>query len=65
MAWHVGEVVIDHQTIQLPPDITPGDYTVFIGWYDRQTQQRQNGMGANQQPLPDQVFPAGQVSIER
>lgn len=37
LAWHVGEVVIDHQRITLKPPVS-GAVTLVTDWYNRQTQ---------------------------
>ena len=63
VAWHIGEIVIDQQTIRLPADTPKGDFKIFVGWYDRQTLARKNGVDQNQQPLVEQAFFVGQTSI--
>jgi hypothetical protein len=32
-SWLVGEVLPDRYTLTLPPDLSPGDYTLVIGLY--------------------------------
>jgi hypothetical protein len=32
-AWRPGEVIIDHYTLLLPPDLPSGEYQVQTGWY--------------------------------
>ncbi len=39
-AWVVDQPVIDRQSLPLPPDLTPGDYTLQIGVYDWRTGTR-------------------------
>ncbi len=48
--WRVGERVIERTHIDLPADLQAGTYTLYIGWYDRDTQARlpvSDGSGAS------------------
>jgi hypothetical protein len=38
--WQAGERVIDQHEIRLPPDLPSGQYSLRVGWYDWQTQER-------------------------
>ncbi|MCS7222678.1 MAG: hypothetical protein RML36_08020 [Anaerolineae bacterium] len=38
--WAPGEPIEDHLGVALPPDLTPGDYTVILGMYDPVTGER-------------------------
>ncbi len=38
--WQPGEVVVDPYTVQLDPDLTPGNYRLLVGWYLLGTLQR-------------------------
>lgn len=38
--WQAGERVIDEHEIVLPPDLPSGQYSLRVGWYDWQTQER-------------------------
>lgn len=38
--WRVGERVIERGHVDLPVDLPSGTYTLYIGWYDRDTQAR-------------------------
>jgi hypothetical protein len=38
--WHIGEQIADPHPIQLPPDLTPGEYQLAIGMYDPTTNDR-------------------------
>lgn len=38
--WRVGERVVERTHIDLAADLPPGTYTLYIGWYDRDTQAR-------------------------
>lgn len=33
LAWDGGEVIPDTYTIALPPDLPPGEYAIYVGWY--------------------------------
>ncbi len=35
--WQRGEVVVDHHTLQVPPDAPPGTYKLFTGMYEWET----------------------------
>lgn len=39
-AWQPGRVVVDSQTIPLPPDLPPGQYRLVVGWYYAPTGDR-------------------------
>jgi hypothetical protein len=52
--WRAGERVIDMHEIPLPPDLPSGQYSLRVGWYDWQTQERlllANGEDALDLPL--------------
>jgi hypothetical protein len=38
--WALGERVVDEHEIVLPPDLAEGIYSLRVGWYDWQTQER-------------------------
>jgi hypothetical protein len=44
-AWPQGWSVIDTQTLPLPPDLAPGDYTLLVGFYNWQTGKRLPAQG--------------------
>lgn len=56
VAWHIGEVVIDHQHITLKNPLPSGPITLVTGWYDRQTQARALATDASGQALPNQAW---------
>ena len=35
--WDVGDVVVDEQTLSVPANYRPGEYTLFIGFYSGET----------------------------
>lgn len=61
--WHIGERVVDEHEIALPPDLPDGRYSLRVGWYDWQTQERVPlANGADTLDLPVTVsnrFPGG------
>jgi hypothetical protein len=38
--WHPGDIVRDRHTIQRPPELPPGEYTLRLGFFSRETGQR-------------------------
>jgi hypothetical protein len=61
--WQAGERVIDEHEIRLPPDLPSGQYSLRVGWYDWQTEERVLlANGDDLLDLPPQVtnrFPGG------
>lgn len=57
--WQPGEVLADPSDIWLPPDAPPGPYTLHIGWYAAETQQRLPVLAADGTPLDDKVVVEG------
>lgn len=53
--WPLNQPLPDHHTLSLPPELTPGVYTLQLGLYDLQTSERLR--------LPDgsDVFTLGQI----
>jgi hypothetical protein len=51
--WLPGEYVLDARTLHLPPDLAPGEYSLFAGLYRPDTGER----------LTTAVFPDGQVPL--
>jgi hypothetical protein len=39
-SWRNGELIRDERALWLPPDLPPGDYTLYAGWYHPDTGQR-------------------------
>ncbi len=39
-AWQPNEVILDYTEFRLPDDLSPGQYTLRVGWYDLATGQR-------------------------
>ncbi len=38
--WAIGQIISDHHTLSLPPDLPPGAYQMAVGLYDPATGQR-------------------------
>ena len=54
-SWIAGEFLTDPVTLNLPLELTPGDYHLITGWYDADTQQRLAATDANGAPLAGNV----------
>jgi hypothetical protein len=39
-SWKIGDVIVDHYALSLPPDLPAGDYRLNIGVYDWRTGER-------------------------
>jgi hypothetical protein len=53
--WRENEVVVDSHTLDLPPDLAPGSYTVRVGFYDENNGERlpqSDGTGSFTLPTP-------------
>lgn len=46
-AWRPGPDFIDRRVLNIPPDAEPGDYRLYIGWYDAANGQRLSTGGPN------------------
>ncbi len=61
-SWRPGEVLIDRHTVALPPDLPPGDYTLWLGLYNPGTGERLpvwvNGAG-----MLDGRVPLGSIEV--
>ncbi len=57
--WQPGEILADPSDIWLPPDAPPGPYTLHLGWYAADTQQRLPVLAADGTPLDDKVVIEG------
>lgn len=51
-AWSAGEKIADQWSLSIPPNLSPGDYTLEIGFYQPATNQRMPALQAGQ-PAPD------------
>ncbi len=59
-AWPVGVPVRDQIEVALPPGAPPGQYTLWLGWYDWRTGQRLSIVDTAGQPLTDRI----ELSVE-
>jgi len=55
-AWLPGEVVVETCRLNLPADLTPGQYLLEVGWYDAATNQRLPVLDADLSPVDDRVI---------
>lgn len=53
--WRPGERIVERTHVELPPDLPPGDYELFMGWYDRQTLTRLSVFDGNGLPIGDEI----------
>jgi len=65
VAWHVGEVVIDHQQITFKHPLPSGQITLVTGWYERQTQARVAATNAAGQGLLNEVWRVGEIQVSQ
>ncbi|MDQ7030611.1 MAG: glycosyltransferase family 39 protein [Ardenticatenia bacterium] len=49
-SWLPGEIVADRYELTLPPELSPGPYTLIAGWYDATTMQRLSVWAAGSTP---------------
>ncbi len=60
--WPVGQVLRDHWRVTVPPELTPGEYTLVHGMYDSQTQERLRA-AMEGELLPDGLLPLGTLQV--
>ena len=60
--WLPGEVVLDRHTLRLPSDLPPGEYRLVAGLYEPISMYRLNARNANQNALPDNLAPLGELT---
>jgi hypothetical protein len=51
--WQTGTIIVDAHTLQLPPDVVEGEYSLAIGLYDPESLQRWAVEGPAGQNLDD------------
>lgn len=54
-AWIPGEVLTDRVILELPPDLSPGSYTLLVGLYDEANGRRLPVVSAALEPLGDSL----------
>lgn len=55
-SWLPGEILTDQARLQIPTALTPGRYTLAIGWYDPVSLIRLPARDAAGKPLPDNAL---------
>ncbi len=59
-AWSPGEKIVDDWTLSLPRDLTPGDYSIVLGFYRQDTGERlavtNDGMALDNRAAPLLTF---------
>lgn len=62
-SWQPGETLVDVRHVMLPPDLPSGSYSLVVGWYDWQTNERLSTIDGHDSvilPLTIKVkFPGG------
>lgn len=58
-SWRTGEVLVDEHEIQLPPDLPPGAYQLWTGFYDAESGARLAARSGNE------VWPDGRLPLAR
>ncbi len=61
--WQAGDTVIDPRLIQLPDDLAPGTYRVFVGWYRLDDLTRLPVMDDQGQQVADSAIPVFTLEI--
>jgi hypothetical protein len=58
--WKVDDRIDDYYSLQLPPDLPPGDYRLVVGLYDLASGRRLVAEGA---PPPGNEVEVGKVQV--
>jgi hypothetical protein len=61
--WEAGEIINDSYTLELPADLAPGRYPLWIGMYDSQTIARWP-LAVDGEPVARSVYLAGWIEVE-
>jgi hypothetical protein len=61
--WQPGEIVVDEFELPLPDELLPGDYRLVTGMYDAATGQRLPAVGAEGQPLADDMILLAEMKL--
>ncbi len=62
-SWLPDEFLVDTATLSVPAQLPPGPYSVIVGWYDPETQQRLPASDLDGGPLRDNMAPLGDVTV--
>jgi hypothetical protein len=60
--WRKGDLIRDSFAITIPPEVTPGQYPLAVGWYTFPDFVRQKLLEADQ-PLPDDRAIIGTITV--
>ncbi len=63
-SWQPGQPVIDTQRLPLPAALSPGEYTLVIGWYYAPTGERLPLTRPDGPSSPDNTVAVGTVTVE-
>jgi hypothetical protein len=55
--WQTGEIIVDAYELQLPANLPAGVFTLAVGMYDSQTQQRLIAVDSRGKPFDDNKVP--------
>jgi hypothetical protein len=55
--WQPGDLVRDVRTILLPDGLPEGNYTITLGWYDKNSGARLPALDRQGQPVADDAVP--------
>ena len=61
-SWQPGELIVEDRSIELPPDLPAGDYTLSVVWYQASDNSRLPVRGPIGQPVGDSL-PLGAVAV--
>ncbi|MGB0387479.1 MAG: DUF2079 domain-containing protein [Ardenticatenaceae bacterium] len=61
--WASGEVILDHHTLSLPPDLPAGEYQLIAGMYNLAQNGARLPATLEGVPLPDAAIPLGTVKM--
>jgi hypothetical protein len=60
--WTAGEIIVDRATLDVPPDVPPGEYQLAVAVYDSITLERAPAAEAGS-AFPDNLVPLGSVRV--
>ena len=61
--WAKGMKAVDSFTLDLPEDLSPGNYRLVSGFYHVDTSERISVTDANGEEIPDGIFKLGEITI--
>lgn len=63
-SWVAGEQIAETVVLPIPPDVQPGDYTIWFGMYDPGNGERAPLRNDSGQPLQDNQFKLATITVE-